>query len=148
MDETRIDVRPALDGFNAPHAIAVVGASSNPTTIAGLLFGNLVDSGFGGVVLPVNPHRAEVRGIAAFPDLGSCPVKPDLVVVCVPADAVADVVAQAGDLGIAAVCVISAGFAEVGPEGAARQARLVATANERGVRLVGPNCTGILGGVG
>ncbi|MGZ4805080.1 MAG: acetate--CoA ligase family protein [Ilumatobacteraceae bacterium] len=148
MDETRADVRPALDGFNAPHAIAVVGASSNPTTIAGLLFGNLVDSGFGGVVLPVNPHHAEVRGIAAFPDLGSCPVKPDLVVVCVPADAVADVVAQAGDLGIAAVCVISAGFAEVGPEGAARQARLVATANERGVRLVGPNCTGILGGVG
>ncbi|MGZ4766259.1 MAG: CoA-binding protein, partial [Ilumatobacteraceae bacterium] len=148
MEETRADVRPALDGFNAPHAIAVVGASSNPTTIAGLLFGNLVDSGFGGVVLPVNPHRAEVRGIAAFPDLGSCPVKPDLVVVCVPADAVADVVAQAGDLGIGAVCVISAGFAEVGPEGAARQARLVATANERGVRLVGPNCTGILGGVG
>ncbi len=61
---------------------------------------------------------------------------------------VVDVVARAGDLGIGAVCVISAGFAEVGPEGAARQARLAATARERGVRLVGPNCTGILGGVG
>ena len=148
MEESRIDVRPALDGFSTPHAIAVVGASGNPATIAGLLFGNLVDSGFGGVVLPINPHHAEVRGITAFPDLASCPVTPDLVVVCVPADAVADVVAQAGDLGIGAACVISAGFAEVGPEGEARQARLVATASERGVRLVGPNCTGILGGVG
>jgi acyl-CoA synthetase (NDP forming) len=142
------EMRPALDGFSSPHSIAVVGASGNPATIAGLLFANLVDSGFGGVVLPVNPRHTEVRGITAFPDLASCPVVPDLVVVCVPADAVADVVTQAGDLGIGAVCVISAGFAEVGPDGASRQARLIAAANERGVRLVGPNCTGILGGVG
>jgi len=142
------DVRARLDGFGCPHTIAVVGASGDPTTIAGLLFGNLVDSGFGGVVLPVNPHHAEVRGIPAFADLASCPVPPDLVVVCVPAEAVAGVVAQAGDLGVGAVCVISAGFAEVGPEGAARQANLVATARDRGVRLVGPNCTGVLGGAG
>ncbi|MCE9620854.1 MAG: acetate--CoA ligase family protein [Actinomycetia bacterium] len=141
-------LRPALDGFSSPRAIAVVGASSDPTTIAGLLFANLVDSGFGGVVLPINPHHTEVRGIRAYADLASCPTTPDLVVVCVPADAVIDVVAQAGDFGVGAVCVISAGFAEVGPQGAARQARLVATARERGVRLVGPNCTGILGGVG
>ncbi|HEY7627655.1 MAG TPA: acetate--CoA ligase family protein, partial [Ilumatobacteraceae bacterium] len=120
----------------------------DPATIAGLLFGNLVDSGFRGTVLPINPHHAEVRGIAAFPDLASCPVRPDLVVVCVPADAAMGVVAQAGDLGIGAVCVISAGFAEVGQEGVIRQARLAATASERGVRLLGPNCTGILGGVG
>ena len=85
------EMRPALDGFSSPHAIAVVGASGNPATIAGLLFANLVDSGFGGVVLPVNPRHAEVRGITAYPDLASCPVVPDLVVVCVPADAVADV---------------------------------------------------------
>ena len=148
MVESPTDVRPALDGFSSPRAIAVVGASGDPTTIAGLLFGNLVDSGFGGVVLPVNPHHAEVRGITAFPDLAACTVTPDLVIVCVPADAVAGVVTQAGDLGIGAVCVISAGFDEVGPEGVARQARLTTAASERGVRLVGPNCTGILGGVG
>ncbi len=148
MEGDRTDVRPTLDGFISPRAIAVVGAGGDPATIAGLLFGNLVDSGFGGVVLPVNPHHAQVHGLTAFPDLASCPVRPDLVVVCVPADAVADVVVEAGDLGIGAVCVISAGFAEVGPQGAARQARLAAVAGERGVRLVGPNCTGILGGVG
>jgi acyl-CoA synthetase (NDP forming) len=148
MEHSGIGGHPALDGFSRPRSIAVVGASGDPTTIAGLLFGNLVDSGFGGVLLPINPRRAEVRGIAAYPDLAACPVTPDLVVVCVPADAVADVVAQAGELGIGAVCVISAGFAEVGPEGVARQARLAVIAGEHGVRLVGPNCTGVLGGVG
>jgi len=71
-----------------PHAIAVVGASADPDTIAGLLFGNLVDSHFGGVVLPVNKKHPTVQGIAAYPDLASCPVVPDLVVVCVPASAV------------------------------------------------------------
>jgi acyl-CoA synthetase (NDP forming) len=144
MDATR----PALDGFGHPRSIAVVGASDDPTTIAGLLFANLLDSGFGGIVLPVNRHRTVVRGLTAYPDLASCPVVADLVVVCVPAGAVVDVVAQAGDLGVEAVCVISAGFAEVGTHGAARQDLLVATAAERGVRLVGPNCTGVLGGTG
>ena len=109
----------ALDAFLHPHSIAVVGASTDPDTIAGLLFANLVDSHFGGVVLPVNKKHATVQGLAAYPDLASCPVVPDLVIVCVPAAAVPGVVAQAGDLGIKAVCVISAGFAETGTDGAA-----------------------------
>jgi len=78
----------------APHSIAVVGASSDPNTIAGLLFCNLVDSHFAGVVLPVNRSHPTVQGIAAYPDLASCPVVPDLVIVCVPAPAVPSVVAK------------------------------------------------------
>ncbi len=148
MDASANGGRPALDGFSSPRTIAVVGASADPTTIAGLLFGNLVASGFAGDLLPINPRRAEVRGLPAYPTLAACPVVPDLVVVCVAAGAVDDVLDEAADLGVGAVCVISAGFAEVGPEGAAHQARLVATARERGVRLVGPNCTGVLGGIG
>ena len=136
----------ALDSFLCPHAIAVVGASADPNTIAGLLFGNLVESHFGGVVLPVNKKHPTVQGIAAYPDLASCPVVPDLVIVCVPAPAVPGVVAQAGALGVKAVCVISAGFAETGADGAALQASLVQEAVAGGVRLVGPNCTGILSG--
>jgi len=136
----------ALDAFLRPHAIAVVGASADPNTIAGLLFGNLVDSHFGGVVLPVNKKHPTVQGIAAYPDLVSCPVVPDLVIVCVPASAVPGVVAQVGALGVKAVCVISAGFAETGADGAALQASLVQEAKARGVRLVGPNCTGVLSG--
>lgn len=141
-------VAPALDAFLHPRAIAVVGASSDPDTLSGLLFANLVNSHFGGPILPVNRARSLVQGMTAYPDLGSCPVIPDLVIVCLPAPAVAGVVAQAGDLGIKAVCVISAGFAEVGPAGAALQASLVEAAHARGVRLVGPNCTGVLSGAG
>jgi acyl-CoA synthetase (NDP forming) len=141
-------VRPALDGFLHPQAIAVVGASADHNTLGGLLFGNLVDSHFSGTVLPVNKKHPEVYGMAAYPDLASCPTVPDCVFVCVPAPAVPAIVAQAGDLGIKAVCVISAGFAEVGSSGATLQASLVNEAAPRGVRIVGPNCTGILSGRG
>jgi acyl-CoA synthetase (NDP forming) len=89
-----------------------------------------------------------VQGIVSYPELASCPVVPDLVVVCVPASAAAGVVAEAGDLGVKAVCVISAGFAETGTDGTALQADVVQAAAARGVRLVGPNCTGILSGNG
>ncbi len=144
--DQRGEVRPWLDAFLRPRVIAVVGASADPNTIAGLLFSNLLDSRFPGTVLPVNKHHLEVQGLAAYPDLASCPVVPDLVIVCVPAAAAPDLVAQAGDLGISAVCVISAGFAETGRAGAELQARLVEEAVARHVRIVGPNCTGILGG--
>jgi acyl-CoA synthetase (NDP forming) len=138
----------AMTALLHPQRIAVVGASSDPTTIAGLLFGNLVDSHFGGVVLPVNLKRPTVRDIPAYPDLRSCPVVPDLVVACVPASIVPAVVAEAGDLGVKAVCVISAGFAETGADGVKLQDDLVREAMTRSVRLVGPNCAGILAGEG
>jgi acyl-CoA synthetase (NDP forming) len=138
----------ALDAFLRPRAIAVVGASSDPNTIAGMLFANLVASHFDGTVLPVNKRHPAVQGIVSYPELASCPVVPDLVVVCVPASAAAGVVAEAGDLGVKAVCVISAGFAETGTDGTALQADVVQAAAARGVRLVGPNCTGILSGNG
>lgn len=141
-------VRPALDAFLHPGAIAVVGASSDPSSLSGLLFANLVNSHFSGPIIPVNRNHSLVQGVTAYPDLASCPVVPDLVIVCLPAPAVAGVVAQAGNLGIKAVCVISAGFAEIGSAGAALQARLVETAAEHGVHLVGPNCTGVLSGGG
>lgn len=141
-------VRPALDAFLSPGSIAVVGASADPGTLSGLLFANLLGSGFSGTLLPVNRHHDVVQGLPAYPDLASCPVAPDLVIACVPAPAVAGVVAEAGDAGSRAVCVISAGFAETGAAGAALQARLVEVAAAHGVRLVGPNCTGMVGGKG
>jgi len=109
--------RPALDALLEPRCIAVVGASAEPGALSGLLFGNLAASHFAGPVLPVNKKHPVVQGVAAYPDLSSCPVVPDLVIVCVPAPAVAPVVAEAGELGVKAACVISAGFAETGPAG-------------------------------
>ena len=113
-----------------------------------MLFGNLMASPFTGPVLPVNSSHGSVQGVPAFPDLTSCPVVPDLVVVCVPARAVPDVVTEAGALGVAAACVISAGFAETGPEGAALEREVLARAAVHGMRILGPNCTGVLGGSG
>ena len=140
----RVSLRPLLH----PGSIAVVGAGDDPRSIPGLLMENLAGSGFGGPLFPVNPRHPTVQGMAAYPVLAACPEIPDLVVVCTPAPAVPDVVIQAAELGVRACCVISAGFAECGPQGAALQAKLVALAGEAGMRLVGPNCTGILGGDG
>ena len=138
--------RAALQALLHPQSIAVVGASSNPDTVAGLLFKNLMESQFAGTVLPVNRKHSTVQGLAAFADLASCPVVPDLAIICVPATAVIDVVSQAGHLGVKAACVISAGFAETGGDGAVLQDDLVREAASHGVRLVGPNCTGVLNG--
>jgi acetate---CoA ligase (ADP-forming) len=85
-----------------------------------------------------------VQGVAAYPSLADCPEVPDLVFVCLPAAVVNEVVDQAGELGIGAVCVVSAGFAELGGEGIALQEELVARARSHGLRVVGPNCMGLL----
>ena len=122
--------KKALEAFLHPQAIAVVGASSDPNTIAGLLFSNLLESHFEGTVLPVNKKHAVVQGVVSYPDLASCPVVPDLVIVCVPAPATPAVVAEAGGLGVKAVCVISAGFAEMGANGTLLQASLVKQAGD------------------
>ncbi|MEX2328719.1 MAG: GNAT family N-acetyltransferase [Nitriliruptoraceae bacterium] len=135
----------ALRRFLRPERIAVVGASRNPRAIGGTVFANLLRGGFSGVVYPVNPNATHVQTVAAYPDLTACPQVPDLVIVCVPAPLVADVVDEAGRLGVAAVCVVTAGFAEV-DGGRTHQDELLALARGHGLRLVGPNCMGLLNG--
>jgi acyl-CoA synthetase (NDP forming)/ribosomal protein S18 acetylase RimI-like enzyme len=146
LADQRARARAALEPFLRPTSIAVVGASDRRTNIGGLVLSNVLASGFTGGLYPVNPKHDVVRGLAAFPDLSSCPAPPDLVVVAVPAPSVVGVVEEAGKVGSHAACVISAGFAEVGPEGQALQAELVARARAAGVRLVGPNCMGLASG--
>jgi acetyl coenzyme A synthetase (ADP forming)-like protein len=136
--------RAAVGRFLEPERVAVVGASRDGGSIGGLVFRNLLDGGFSGVVYPVNNGAAHVRGVTAYPDLASCPEPPDLVIVCVPASEVPGVVDQAGELGVRAVCVITAGFAEVGAGGRSAQDDLLEAAHSHGLRLVGPNCMGVL----
>ncbi len=144
--EEREAAEAALRRFFRPERIAVVGASRNPNSIGGLVFDNLLRGGFSGVVYPVNPNSASVQGVAAYSRLSDCPEPPDLVIVCVPAALVSAVVDEAGELGVGAVCVVSAGFAELGDDGAARQEDLASRAHAHGLRLVGPNCMGLLNG--
>ena len=138
--------RAAVDRFLHPERIAVVGASRDRTTIAGLVFANLMEGGFDGPVYPVNPNAESVQGVVAYADLASCPAVPDLVVVCVPPDLVTEVVDEAGALGVRAAVVITAGFAELGGRGARREADLLEVARSHGMRLIGPNCMGLLNG--
>lgn len=145
VDESeRIAATAAIQRFLEPRRIAVVGASRNRQAIGGLVFANLLAGDVNGVVYPVNPHADAIQGVASFPSLSDCPAVPDLVIVCVPAPLVADIVDEAGALGVAAVCVISAGFAEVDEEGRQRQDDLLARARGWGLRMVGPNCMGLL----
>jgi acetate---CoA ligase (ADP-forming) len=138
--------RAALNRFFRPERIAVVGASRDRASIGGLVFSHLLGGGFTGVVYPVNPNSPFVQGVAAYTSLTECPHVPDLVMVCVPAPLVNDVVDEAGDLGVKAVCIISAGFAEAGDVGRERQADLLDRARGHGLRIVGPNCMGLLNG--
>jgi acetate---CoA ligase (ADP-forming) len=136
----------ALRRFFRPERVAVVGASRDKLSIGGLVFDNLLQGGFSGVVYPVNPRTPYVQGVAAYPSLRDCPEVPDLVIVCVPGPLVNDLIDEAGELGVMAVCIVSAGFAEIGDEGEERQSDLLARAQSFGLRIVGPNCMGLLNG--
>ncbi|HZU19514.1 MAG TPA: GNAT family N-acetyltransferase [Candidatus Dormibacteraeota bacterium] len=133
----------ALRWFLEPRSIAVVGASRHRGTIGGEVFHNLLESGFPGPVYPVSPHPV-VQSVAAYPDLGRVPGPVDLAVVVVPAAKVAEVARACAARGVRALVVISAGFAESGEEGRARQEELLEICRDAGMRLIGPNCMGII----
>ena len=145
-DTEREAAEAALRRFFRPEKVAIVGASRDATSIGAMVFRHLIQGGFSGVVYPVNPQAPYVQGVAAYPTLSACPEVPDLVVVCVPAPAVNDVVDEAGELGVRAVCVISAGFAEIGGKGEELQDDLLVRARSHGLRVIGPNCMGLLNG--
>ena len=130
---------PALTALFSPRRIALVGASER--RVGALLWRNL--ESFPGEVVPVTPSAATVFGHAAFPTVRAVPGPVDLAVVVVPAGSVAGVIRDAAAAGVPAAVVLSGGFAETGPAGAALQDEVLAAARAGGVRLVGPNCLGV-----
>ncbi len=133
-----------LDSLFRPRSIAVVGASRRRDTIGWQIVDNLLRHGYSGVLYPVNPGATSVHSIPAFPSVEAIPGEVELAVVVVPKERVADVVEECGRKGVKGLVVISAGFKEVGGEGVAREAALQERARELGMRLVGPNCMGLL----
>src|SRR6266508_6279078 len=113
------DRRPALDAIFAPKSVAVIGATERPGSVGRTLIWNLVTNPFGGTVFPVTPTRASVLGIKAYPDIGSVPERIDLAVVVTPAPTVPGVITDCVRAGVKGAIMISAGFKETGPEGAA-----------------------------
>jgi acetate---CoA ligase (ADP-forming) len=128
----------------APRSVAVVGASRRRGTVGGELFHNLLAAGFAGPVYPVNPNATVVQSVAAYPSVGKIPGPVDLAVLAVPAEQVVQVARECAAKGVGALVVLSAGFAESGSDGAERQQALLRVCRQAGMRLVGPNCLGVI----
>ena len=143
-DRDRSAAIAALRSFLEPEAVAVVGASRRRETVGGQLFHNALESGFEGVVYPVNPGADVVQAVHAYRSVSDVPEEVELAVIAVPAAAVIDVARECGERGVRGLAVISAGFAETGHEGAERERELVEVCRAAGMRLVGPNCLGLI----
>ena len=139
-------MRPRQDfsRFINPRAVAVVGASSDPSRIGGQPLKLLIEFGYQGKVYPVNPKYTEIKDLPCYPDLAAVPQPCDVALVALSAPHVPGVIEQCGKAGIPFALVLSAGFSEVGGQGESLQLQLAAAARKAGVRVVGPNCLGIL----
>jgi acetyl coenzyme A synthetase (ADP forming)-like protein len=140
----RVATVASLRPFFRPKAVAVIGASRDPAGIGHRILEALLRSGFPGPVYPINPRAAVVRGLPAYPSARELPEPVDLAVIAVPREAVLGVVDDCAARGVRALVVITAGFAEVGGEGRALQQQLVERVRGYGMRLIGPNCMGLL----
>ena len=122
----------------------MIGASNHPVSVGGMLFRNILQAGYRGVVYPVNPSWKSVSGVQCYSSVADLPETPELAVVIVPAPLVAGVMAQLGERGTRGAVVISAGFSEIGGVGIPREEELIATARKYGMSVVGPNCFGVI----
>ena len=127
-----------------PASVAVIGASRRRASIGGTVVRNLVAAGFAGPVYPINPHAQTIAGRPAYGSLAEVPAPVELAIIAVAAPAVLDAARACAMAGVPALVVLSAGFGEAGEEGRARQAELLGICRQAGMRLVGPNCLGVL----
>jgi len=135
-----------LNIFFKPKSVAVIGASSNETKLGHSVVKNLVDGGYinVGQIFPINPKSNKILGLDAYPSVLEVPDPIDLAVIVIPYPFVPDALRECGRKGIAAAVVISAGFREAGSEGLERELELVDIAKQYGIRLIGPNCLGVI----
>jgi acetate---CoA ligase (ADP-forming) len=134
----------ALKLFFNPRSVAVIGASRTRDSIGGEIFHNLLSYGFQGPVYPINPTAGVVQSVPAYAAVEDVPAPVDLAVIVVPVDKVLEAAESCGRKGVKALVIISAGFSETGAEGQTRQAALMRVCRAYGMRVIGPNCMGIL----
>ena len=133
-----------LDVFFRPRSVALIGATENPGSVGRTLLWNLVTSPFGGTVYPVNPKRASVLGVKAYKSVTDIPEPVDLAVIVTPPPTIPGLIRECGENGVRGAIVISAGFKEVGAEGAALEHQVLVEARAAGIRVIGPNCLGVM----
>ena len=133
-----------LDSLFRPRSVAVIGASTKDLSIGNRVIKNLVDFGFTGAVYPINPSADEVRGIKAYKSILDCPDNIDVVHMVIPAKFVPQAVEECGKKGVKHIIINSGGFSETGAEGTAIEKDFLARAKRYGIRILGPNCQGII----
>jgi acetyltransferase len=133
-----------LDPIFAPRSVALIGASETAGSVGRTIFQNLGRGGFQGVVYPINPKRNSVLSVRAYPSLSALPEKVDLAVICTPAKTVPGLIQECIQMQVPGAIIISAGFKETGPEGLALEKKILADARQSGMRIVGPNCLGVM----
>jgi len=146
----RFENRDAVSAINAvkiflePKSIAVIGASSNRKSIGGQLFFNLLESNFKGPIFPVNPLHEFVQGIKTYKSVKDIEYPVEMAIVVVPAESALQVVEECGQKGVKGLVIITSGFSEIGGEGIKRQAELTRICDKYGMRVIGPNCMGVV----
>ena len=140
----RVATVASLQAFMKPRGVALIGASRDPSSISFRILHNLVLDRFNGPVYPVNPRASVVASMPAFGNVGTVPGPVDLAIIAVPSGGVLEVARECGEKGVRALLVISAGFAEVGAEGKRLQEELLRITRTYGMRLLGPNCLGLI----
>ena len=138
----------SLDAIFAPESIAVIGASNTPGKVGYDIFANITRGGFKGTVYPVNPKAKSILSVKTFPTITSIPDTVDLAIIILPPAACEQAVADCIAKGVKGIVIVSAGFKEVGGEGVEIENRIVAMCRAAGVRLVGPNCLGVINPIG
>jgi acetyltransferase len=141
--ETNSFLEP-LDAILCPQSVAVIGASTTPGKVGHDIFVNILKGGFTGTLCPVNPTARSISSVRAYPSVKDIPDKLDLGIVVLAPKAALQSVQDAVARGVKGIVIVSAGFREVGPEGREIEERMVAICREAGVRMIGPNCLGVI----
>ncbi len=133
-----------IEYFFRPESIAVIGASTNPGKLSGRPIAGLLKHKYSGSIYPINPRYAEVAGLACYPSLAAVPGKVDLAIIAVPIEGTLDALRECAAKGVLAAVVFTSGFAEVGAEGSALQGQVGELSRQSGMRILGPNCLGMI----
>ena len=142
-DVLHYDIHP-LGAIFSPKSVAVIGATEKAGSVGRTIVWNLLSSPFGGTVFPINPKRSSILGLKAYPTIKDVPDKVDLAVIVTPAPTVPGLIAECVAAGVKGAIIISAGFKETGPAGAALELQILAEARRGRLRIIGPNCLGIM----
>ncbi len=134
----------SLESFFNPKSVAIVGASSQKGKVGYEILKNMIDAGYEGKIFPINPKSETIEGLRCYADLAAVGQTPDLVIIIVPAKIVPAIMQQCVQVGVKSVVIITAGFKEVGKEGRDLEQQVVQIARQAGIRIIGPNCLGLI----